>query len=463
MTKAGAQRLAAELGLALVAPDTSPRGDANVPGARPNWDFGVGAGFYLDATEAPWASALPHGELPDRRAAAAAGRAPSPIDTERARPLRPFDGRPRRADAGAAASGTLPLALGLRADLRADATARGAKRPSAATSATTAALGRARCERADARTDGRALPWRHPGRPGPGRQIPAPSSCTPSCSKRPAPAVGQPLDAAPPCGLRPRLLLRAELRGRPPRAPCASAGSGGMSERDDAPAAPRGSRSRPGRKRSHARGDRAARRLRGPGPARHRGGRRRRIRRRQALAALGALRVVGFDTESKPTFLKNEVSERAARGAVRRARPRLGVPAARPRLPRRRRRTCSPRSALTKVGFGLAGDRTQIRHTLGIEPQAVVDLDTVFRRRGYRNSVGVKGAVAMVFGQRFRSRASRRPRTGPPAPVRGPGLLRRQRCLRGAARERGAGAGRAVADAVAAVGLRTELLHSSND
>ena len=51
--KAGAQRVAAELGLALVAPDTSPRG-ANVPGEAESWDFGVGAGFYLDATEAPW-------------------------------------------------------------------------------------------------------------------------------------------------------------------------------------------------------------------------------------------------------------------------------------------------------------------------------------------------------------------------------------------------------------------------
>jgi S-formylglutathione hydrolase len=53
MTKAGAQRLAAELGLALVAPDTSPRG-AKVPGEADSWDFGVGAGFYLDATQAPW-------------------------------------------------------------------------------------------------------------------------------------------------------------------------------------------------------------------------------------------------------------------------------------------------------------------------------------------------------------------------------------------------------------------------
>lgn len=53
MAKAGAQRLAAELGLALIAPDTSPRG-ANLPGDSDSWDFGVGAGFYLDATQAPW-------------------------------------------------------------------------------------------------------------------------------------------------------------------------------------------------------------------------------------------------------------------------------------------------------------------------------------------------------------------------------------------------------------------------
>lgn len=53
MAKAGAQRVAAELGLALVAPDTSPR-DVPLPGDSDDWDFGVGAGFYLDATVAPW-------------------------------------------------------------------------------------------------------------------------------------------------------------------------------------------------------------------------------------------------------------------------------------------------------------------------------------------------------------------------------------------------------------------------
>ena len=55
MQKAGAQRLAAELGLIIVVPDTSPRGAA-VPGDPDGaWDFGHGAGFYLNATQQPWA------------------------------------------------------------------------------------------------------------------------------------------------------------------------------------------------------------------------------------------------------------------------------------------------------------------------------------------------------------------------------------------------------------------------
>jgi S-formylglutathione hydrolase len=53
MIKAGAQRIAAELGIMLVAPDTSPRG-VKLPGDSDSWDFGVGAGFYVDATVEPW-------------------------------------------------------------------------------------------------------------------------------------------------------------------------------------------------------------------------------------------------------------------------------------------------------------------------------------------------------------------------------------------------------------------------
>ena len=53
--KAGAQRTCAEHGLALVAPDTSPRG-TDLPGEHEAYDFGSGAGFYVDATEAPWSA-----------------------------------------------------------------------------------------------------------------------------------------------------------------------------------------------------------------------------------------------------------------------------------------------------------------------------------------------------------------------------------------------------------------------
>ncbi|YAF94639.1 MAG: S-formylglutathione hydrolase [Nodularia sp. CChRGM 3473] len=53
MVKAGAQRYASEYGLMLVVPDTSPR-STGIPGEDDDWDFGTGAGFYVDATEEPW-------------------------------------------------------------------------------------------------------------------------------------------------------------------------------------------------------------------------------------------------------------------------------------------------------------------------------------------------------------------------------------------------------------------------
>jgi S-formylglutathione hydrolase len=54
--KAGAQRYAAEHGIAVLAPDTSPRGDAVPADPEGAWDFGLGAGFYVNATQAPWNS-----------------------------------------------------------------------------------------------------------------------------------------------------------------------------------------------------------------------------------------------------------------------------------------------------------------------------------------------------------------------------------------------------------------------
>jgi S-formylglutathione hydrolase len=68
--KAGAQRVAAELGLMLIAPDTSPRGDGVPDDSDKAYDFGLGAGFYVDATQAPWSTHYRMGsyierELPD--------------------------------------------------------------------------------------------------------------------------------------------------------------------------------------------------------------------------------------------------------------------------------------------------------------------------------------------------------------------------------------------------------------
>ncbi len=55
-TKAGAQRVAAQLGIALVMPDTSPRGEGVPDDPDGAYDFGLGAGFYVNATEAPWST-----------------------------------------------------------------------------------------------------------------------------------------------------------------------------------------------------------------------------------------------------------------------------------------------------------------------------------------------------------------------------------------------------------------------
>ncbi|MDP9902223.1 3'-5' exonuclease [Variovorax ginsengisoli] len=120
----------------------------------------------------------------------------------------------------------------------------------------------------------------------------------------------------------------------------------------------------------------------------------------RALAELGALDVVGFDTESKPTFLKNEVStgpHTVQFASLDRAWVfQVHDPACRAAAGH-----LIASSAIVKVGFGLAGDRTQIRASLEVEPQALLDLDTVFKRRGYRTSVGVKMAVALMFERRF--------------------------------------------------------------
>ncbi|RYF35434.1 MAG: 3'-5' exonuclease domain-containing protein 2 [Comamonadaceae bacterium] len=120
----------------------------------------------------------------------------------------------------------------------------------------------------------------------------------------------------------------------------------------------------------------------------------------RAAIALLAARVVGFDTESKPTFAKNEVN--TGPHVVQFATLQTAW------LFQLHRTECNATlaeliasSLLTKVGFGLSNDLTLLRSRLGVEPQALIDIDSEFRRRGYRKSVGVKAAVALVFDRRF--------------------------------------------------------------
>ena len=123
----------------------------------------------------------------------------------------------------------------------------------------------------------------------------------------------------------------------------------------------------------------------------------------QAAAALQALigeTVLGFDTESKPTFAKNEASTgphivqlstlqkawifQLEDAECRRA---VGLLLESP--------------SIVKAGFGLGDDKKRITHKLGVDLQGVLDLNAVFRAKGYRKDMGVRGAVAVLFNKRF--------------------------------------------------------------
>ncbi len=123
-----------------------------------------------------------------------------------------------------------------------------------------------------------------------------------------------------------------------------------------------------------------------------------------ALAALTAVDVLGFDTESKPTFLKGEVStgphlvqlatDEAAYLFQIDAAPAatvdvLGV-----------LRAVLESPSILKVGFGLSDDVKRLRAKLGIDTNNVLDLSTALRK-GERNTLGAKTAVARFFGQKL--------------------------------------------------------------
>jgi S-formylglutathione hydrolase len=82
IVKAGAQRVASELGLILVSPDTSPRG-LGIPGEAASYDLGLGAGFYVDATNPPWSAGYRMYSYVAKELPAVIGRS-FPIDSARA-------------------------------------------------------------------------------------------------------------------------------------------------------------------------------------------------------------------------------------------------------------------------------------------------------------------------------------------------------------------------------------------
>ena len=119
-----------------------------------------------------------------------------------------------------------------------------------------------------------------------------------------------------------------------------------------------------------------------------------------AMQTLLTQDVLGFDTESKPTFIKEEISSgphivqfaTLQKAYIFQLHDNDSSKIVSQLLTNQK---------IQKVGFGLAGDHVQIKRTLGVHPQNVLDLNDVFRRQGYIKELGVKSAVAVMFSQRF--------------------------------------------------------------
>jgi ribonuclease D len=125
--------------------------------------------------------------------------------------------------------------------------------------------------------------------------------------------------------------------------------------------------------------------------------------RAQALEASAMLRdhaAWGFDTESKPTFFKDQVSDGphiVQLSTLERAWVfQLHEPGCRDIVA-----GLLALDGHTKAGFGLGDDTKRIQSKLAVAPAGVLELNAIFRARGYRKDMGVKGAVAVLFQQRF--------------------------------------------------------------
>lgn len=120
----------------------------------------------------------------------------------------------------------------------------------------------------------------------------------------------------------------------------------------------------------------------------------------QAFADLNAAGVVGFDTESKPTFRVGE--ESTGPHVVQFATPQkawifqVHVEASYATL-----MAILESDDIKKVGFGLGGDMTGMSRRFAIQPRGVVDLNSAFSALGYRKTIGARQAVALLFKKRF--------------------------------------------------------------
>lgn len=119
-----------------------------------------------------------------------------------------------------------------------------------------------------------------------------------------------------------------------------------------------------------------------------------------ATAEIKAAGVAGFDTESKPTFAVGEVSEG----------PHIVQFALQNKayIFQLHRADCHPfliellqSAEVLKVGFGLQSDSAQIHAKLGVDLSALLDLNRVFNKDGFHNSMGVRAAVGLVLNQKF--------------------------------------------------------------
>ncbi|MGM9426564.1 3'-5' exonuclease [Hydrogenophaga sp. MI9] len=121
---------------------------------------------------------------------------------------------------------------------------------------------------------------------------------------------------------------------------------------------------------------------------------------REAVAALRDQADWGFDTESKPTFVQGEVSD-GPHILQLATLERAWVFLLHDTASRDLGAQLLADAGHAKAGFGLGDDTKRIRAKLGVEPTGVIELNHLFRARGYRKDMGVKGAVAVLFGQRF--------------------------------------------------------------